>query len=257
LMEAVVLLAAVEMVAEARGEAVVDEAVTAVEATEAVVVMAAEEIEAEARAEAVMVVAAMAEGATAEAVKVVEKAVAKEAVVMMAADTVAAREAEEMAVEMEAAAREEASAAVIWEVGNQEGHSNGHSPLQRGSSPYSACAMMPEALCTGRHGFSSKTSRALQSYEPTRREGSPSAHEASHSTRQHERLHVCSHKHQPSLTTFHLRQGGGAALWQSAERKQQLGQEEHTPLDRLGEFDEFDIASRAAARVACAWALEW
>ena len=77
---------------------------------------------------------------------------------MMAAETVAAREAEEMAVEMEAAAREEASAAVIWEVGNQEGHSNGHSPLQRGSSPYSACAMMQRraALYTGRHGFSSE-----------------------------------------------------------------------------------------------------
>ena len=125
-----------------------------------------------ARAEAVMVVAAMAEEATAEAVKVVEKAVAKEAVVMMAAETVAAREAEEMAVEMESEAREEASAAVVWEVGNQEGHSNGHSPLQRGSSPSSACAMMqrrcapvvrflvensvekPRALCNpmNRHG---------------------------------------------------------------------------------------------------------
>jgi hypothetical protein len=43
--------------------------------------MAAKEIETEARAEAVMVVAAMAEEATAERVKVVEKAVAKEAVV--------------------------------------------------------------------------------------------------------------------------------------------------------------------------------
>ena len=87
---------------------------------------------------------------------------------MMAAETVAAREAEEMAVEMESEAREEASAAVVWEVGNQEGHSNGHSSLQRGSSPSSACAMMqrrcapvvrflvekPRALCNpmNRHG---------------------------------------------------------------------------------------------------------
>jgi len=165
-MEAVLMMAAEEMEAEARAEAVVDEAVTAVEATEAVVVMAAKEIEAEARAEAVMVVAAMAEEATAERVKVVEKAVAKEAVVMMAAETVAAREAE-------------ASAAVIWEVGNQEGHSNGHSPLQRGSSPYSVCAMMQRRAalrCTPVGTvLSRKTSRALQSYQPTRRELSPSA----------------------------------------------------------------------------------
>ena len=193
--------AAEEMEAEATAEAVVDEAVTAAEATEAVVMMVVEEIEAEARAEAVMVVAAMAEEATAERVKVVEKAVAKEAVVMMAAETVAAREAEEMAVEMEAAAREEASAAVIWEVGNQEGHSNGHSPLQRGSSPYSVCAMMQRRAalrCTPVGTvLSRKTSRALQSYQPTRRELSPSAHEASHSTRQLER-NVRAHSAGPS-----------------------------------------------------------
>ena len=176
---------------------------TAVEATEVVVMMVGEEMEAETRAEAVMVVAAMAEESMAEAA--VDEAVtaveATEVVVMEAAATSAAREAaemavemesaardaEEMAVEMEVAAREEASAAVIWEVGNQEGHSNGHSPLQRGSSPYSACAMM-QRRCTPVGTVSRrKTSRALQSYEPTRREMSPSAHEASHSTRQLER----------------------------------------------------------------------
>ena len=112
---------------------------------------------------------------------------AREAAEMAVELESAARDAEEMAVEMEVAAREEASAAVIWEVGNQEGHSNGHSPLQRGSSPYSACAMM-QRRCTPVGTVSRrKTSRALQSNEPTRRELSPSAHEASHSTRQLER----------------------------------------------------------------------
>ena len=59
------MMAAEEMEAEARSEAVVDEAVTAAEATETVVMMVVEEMET--RAGAVMVVAAIAEESMAEA----------------------------------------------------------------------------------------------------------------------------------------------------------------------------------------------
>ena len=98
------------------------------------------ESEAEALPVAVAVAAMEEEAAMEEAEAEADAmAVAKEtSVVMEAAAEKAVKEAEETAKEMEAAAREEASAAVVCEVGNQEGHSNGHSPVQRGNSPPSA-----------------------------------------------------------------------------------------------------------------------